>query len=156
VEIVARAAEDAQRAHDQGQVHGILDSAKLLARDGRGRALGPAQAGEWSIHCTPPEWPPNPPGPLEPSGDIYVLGAALYVLLTGQLPFAAPPDDLGARILRGDLVPPRQVVSSIPAALEAICLKALARDPKARYATAGEMAEALRSFLNPRRKVFWK
>src|SRR5262249_1139869 len=83
VEFVARAAEDAQLAHDQGRAHGILDPARLLAGDGRGRALSSAQADEWCTHCTPPEWPPSPPGPLDRSGDIYVLGAALYVLITG-------------------------------------------------------------------------
>ena len=46
---------------------------------------------------------------------------------------------------------------SIPAALEAICLKAIAKDRAVRYATAGDLAAALRTFLAPaRRRGFWK
>ena len=43
---------------------------------------------------------------------------------------------------------PRRIVRSIPAALEAICLKAMARNPDDRYGTAGELAAALRDFLD--------
>ena len=44
------------------------------------------------------------------------------------------------KILAGIVIPPRQIDRTIPATLEAICLKAMAKDPsRARYATAGEM-----------------
>ena len=47
--------------------------------------------------------------------------------------------------------PPRAINPQVPADLEAICLKAMAADPAARYATAGELAADLRRFLGVKR-----
>jgi len=54
---------------------------------------------------------------------------------------------------------PRAVRRSIPKDVEAICLKAMARKPEDRYATPGDLAQALRQFLHGqtgRKKSFWK
>lgn len=80
--------------------------------------------------------------------DIYSLGVVLYLMLCRRLPFSAPDrDELWQQILHDDPQPPRQLVPSIPRQLEAICLKALARDKADRYGTAGDMAEELRQVL---------
>ncbi len=61
------------------------------------------------------------------------------------------------KVLDHKPTPPRRLVRSIPAELEAICLKAMAKNPDDRYPTAAELAGALRQFLKPRaRKGFWK
>jgi eukaryotic-like serine/threonine-protein kinase len=93
-----------------------------------------------------------------PRCDVYCLGAVLYVALTGEPLFSGSSAfQLLKRILQESPKPPRRIVRSIPASLEAICLKAIAKDPGQRYATAGEMAAALREFLKPRRRAgFWK
>ena len=82
----------------------------------------------------------------------------LYEALTDKTPYTGSNvKETFEQILHNTPAPPRQLVRSIPAKLEAIVLKAIARDPDARFATAGELAAALRGFLKPpRRKAFWK
>jgi formylglycine-generating enzyme required for sulfatase activity/serine/threonine protein kinase len=85
---------------------------------------------------------------LGPASDVYSLGATLYCLLTGQAPFAEA--DVGAvlaRVQRGDFPRPRQVNRRVPAALEAVCLKAMGNKPQDRYATPRELAEEVEHWL---------
>ena len=85
------------------------------------------------------------------SGDIYALGATLYELLTLQ-PVFEELDHVGLveQITRTPPVPPRQHDRRIPRDLQTIILKALAKDPKDRFADADEMAADLRRFLENR------
>jgi serine/threonine-protein kinase len=80
-----------------------------------------------------------------PASDIYGLGATLYSLLTGRPPFAG--DGVLQKVERGDFPQPRQPRPDSPRALEAICLKAMAREPAARYKTALELAADLERWL---------
>jgi len=85
---------------------------------------------------------------LGPHSDVYSLGATLYCLLTGQAPFAET--DVGAvlrKVQKGNFPPPRQVNPLVPAALEAVCLKAMALKPEERYATPRELAEEIEHWL---------
>jgi tetratricopeptide (TPR) repeat protein len=78
---------------------------------------------------------------LTPASDVYGLGAVLYTLLTGRPPFQGGSAELLlSRQRRGDFPPPRQVTPSVPAALEAVCLKAMALRPEDRYASARDLA----------------
>src|SRR6516164_9285781 len=68
---------------------------------------------------------------LGPRSDVYSLGATLYCLLTGKPPLEG--DDIGEilrKVQRGQFPPPRQVDSSLDAALQAVCLKAMALRPE--------------------------
>jgi serine/threonine-protein kinase len=85
---------------------------------------------------------------LGPASDVYGLGAVLYTLLTGRPPI---PDDtwpaMQQRIQRGDYPAPRQVNSAAPRPLEAVCRKAMALDPAARYASALDLAADVQRWL---------
>ena len=85
--------------------------------------------------------------PLDARADVYAAGAMLYELLTGRPPFQAETD-LAAAMLRltSDPIPPRAVRSGIPKSLDAIDMRALARDRDQRYATAADMSAALARF----------
>jgi len=75
--------------------------------------------------------------------DIYGLGAVMYRLLTGQRPFKGTLTAIAAAIPTEAPIAPRELLKSINPAIEAICLKAMAKSPIDRFASAGEMAAAL-------------
>jgi len=76
--------------------------------------------------------------------DIYGLGIVLYELLTGRLPFEAnSPIEMMLQRLRDQPIPPRRFNPRIQPQLEAIVLRALARDPAARYPTMEALVQDL-------------
>jgi serine/threonine protein kinase len=85
--------------------------------------------------------------PPSAASDVYALGATLYTLLTGRVPF--PGTDLAQKLraIRADDPPlPRTLRPEVPKALQAICLKAMERAPADRYASAAELARDLERF----------
>jgi len=85
---------------------------------------------------------------LGPASDIYGLGATLYVLLTGRVPIPNSGKlEMLEKARKGDWLPPRQVKKETPAALDAICCKAMALRPEDRYATALDLAADVENWL---------
>ena len=83
--------------------------------------------------------------------DICSLGLTLYELLTGQAAFTAARRNELARQVREQIPPPPSAIRpSIPCDLDTIILKAVDKDPRSRYATAGELADDLERFLSHR------
>ena len=83
--------------------------------------------------------------------DIYSVGVLMYEMLTGTLPFAGEElHEVLQLVIRGQVERPRRRDSSIPLELELICLRALDRDPGARYQAAGDLADDLERFVQGR------
>src|SRR5439155_8510146 len=88
-------------------------------------------------------------GAIDGRTDVYSLGATLYELLTLRPPFdGQTAAELLDQIGRDDPVLPRKIQPRVPRDLETIVLKALAKRPVDRYASAAELAEDLARFLS--------
>ncbi len=96
-----------------------------------------AQNGKGTVAGTPGYMAPEQSAAkdVDERTDVYGLGGILYHLLVGRAPGAEP-------------VPPRRLDRAIAKPLDAICMKALARDPAARYATVGELQSDVARFLD--------
>jgi len=84
---------------------------------------------------------------LRSSTDIYSLGAILYKLLTNQQPANGSVEQMLAQVIAAKIVPAREIDPSIPAPLEAICLKAMAKAPEDRYRRALDLAADVEAWL---------
>lgn len=85
--------------------------------------------------------------PLDVRADIYAVGATLYYLLTGHLPFEARDlRDLVAQVTTEPAKPPRLRRPDLPGALDAIVLRCLAKTPSERPSSYAALADALRPF----------
>jgi len=157
--LVREAAAAVHQAHGQGVLHRDLKPSNLLLDEDRRMRVsdfGLARSTEIDgrlVTGTPaylaPEEARGSAGAADERVDVYALGATLYELVTGEPPFRGATDgDVLRRVLREKLEPPRKVEPRVPSELEAVILKSMARDPARRYASAGDLAEDLRRFLD--------
>ncbi|QDV32476.1 WD40 repeat domain-containing serine/threonine protein kinase [Tautonia plasticadhaerens] len=161
-----QAAEALAHAHEQGVIHRDVKPGNLLLdHDGRlwiadfGLARLQGDAGltasgvlVGTFRYMSPEQAASTRGvPVDHRTDIYSLGATLYELLTLRPAF----DDADRRVVLRRIIedrptPIRQLNPTVPADLETVVAKAMAKDPDDRYATAAELADDLSRFLDGR------
>ncbi len=85
---------------------------------------------------------------IEARTDVYGLGAILYEILTDQPPFrGADQQEVLRRVREEQPARPRALHAEAPPALEAVCLKALAKQPSERYPSAAELARDVQQWL---------
>lgn len=79
--------------------------------------------------------------------DVYSLGAILYELLAGRPPYKGTVQAVLVQVMRGEPKPPSTHREDLDPHIEAICLKAMAKDPQDRYASMAEFAAALKDYI---------
>jgi eukaryotic-like serine/threonine-protein kinase len=120
---------NAVKVMDFGIARAIADSGNSVTQTaaviGTAQYLSPEQARGESVDAR---------------SDVYSLGCVLYEILTGEPPFTGDsPVSVAYQHVREDPIPPSERHEGIPADLDAVVLKALAKNPENRYQTAAEM-----------------
>jgi serine/threonine protein kinase len=164
VEIGAQVADALEHAHSRGVVHcDVKPQNVVMGSHGRPRLIDfgiaraeslTGQANTRTIRGSAPYLAPEQltGGAVDARADVYSLGTVLYEMVTGRPPFegATIAAILSQRLI-GDPPRPRSLDPRIPASLERVILKALARDPDRRYPTAGALRDALRASMTESR-----
>jgi WD40 repeat protein/serine/threonine protein kinase len=161
----AQAAEALDHAHVQGVVHRDVKPANLMV-DARGHLqildfglarlqgdAGVTVSGDLvgTLRYMSPEQAVGRPEAVDHRTDVYSLGATLYELLALQPAFKGPDrQEVLRQIAFEEPRPLRALNRSIPADLETIVLKAMAKEVAERYRTAAELADDLKRFLDDR------
>jgi hypothetical protein len=123
---------------DLGIARSVADGIAEERLTATGALLGTAD------YLAPEQW--DNPHAVDIRADIYSLGCTLYHLLTGHAPYSGPGYDSILTKMRGHVdhaVPP---IAEVLPALNALLERMMAKNPADRYATPGEVAEALQAF----------
>src|SRR5262249_40378917 len=168
--LIAQVAEALDYAHVMGVVHrDVKPSNIILERPGADPAAPPGRPMltdfgvalhsdsevtltlEGQVLGTPASMSPEQAAghghQVDGRSDVYSIGAVLYQLLSGELPFRGNSRMLRDQVLYREPLPPRQLNDQIPNDLQTIALKCLDKEPSRRYRTAGELAADLRRWL---------
>jgi serine/threonine protein kinase len=159
VELVRDAALAVQHAHDQGVLHLDIKPSNILIDDDKNvwvTDFGAARTDDAPVSKSlsgtlcygSPEQLLGHEDQLDARSDVYSLGATLYELLTLEPPFChESPHALLTQVSLGQFSPPGQTNSAVPAEMNAIIDKAMAREPDQRYATVAELSNDLERYL---------
>jgi len=160
VDVTIQAGLALAKAHEHGIVHRDVKPGNLmLTRDGTVKLLdfGLALLGE-SVRTTQPGIAVGTPVYMSPEQfrgdhcdgrtDVWSLGAMLYEMLTGELPFPGTNNHAVMNaILTWDPTPPSRLRPDVPAGLDAIVAKAMEKDRDRRYRTALDLVSGLRAYM---------
>lgn len=167
-ELLDQVASALQFAHDNGVIHRDIKPSNILMRDdhyvyladfGLARAIeGGDTITQAGILMGTPEYmaPDLAEGPATASSDIYALGVLLFEMITGNVPFSAEtPMAVYWKHIRDEPPLPSQLNPAIPPEIDEVILRALAKDPKERFQTAQELADAYRAALSSRGESYF-
>ena len=162
-QLIVTIARAVQFAHDQEIIHRDLKPANILmtlqgepkiADFGLAKRLsGDSQTKTGEVMGTPsymaPEQATGVTKSIGPACDVYSLGAIFFEMLTGRPPFYDPdPVETILQVISDEPVSIRRLSPTAPRDLETICHKCLEKQPKKRYASAGDLAADLERFLS--------
>ncbi len=163
VRLLAKVARAAHYAHGHGIVHRDLKPANILVTPagepkvtdfGLAHLLqsGTTMTRSGVVLGTPiymaPEQVLGRPEGITVRTDVYALGTILYEMCTGRAPFLGESAEAVYRqVLDEEPEPPRRRNPKVARDLETICLKAMAKEPERRYATAAELADDLERWI---------
>ncbi len=170
VDLFLRVCDAVHHGHQNGVIHRDLKPANILVGEdgaakiidfGVARVLDPAHssaqtaAGQLlgTVQYMSPEQFDGDPGRVDARSDIYSLGVVLYELLTGVPPHVVGDSSIAGvsafarRVREQPPPPPSRLNRQVRGALEAVLLKALARDPAARYDSVAALARDLHRYL---------
>lgn len=161
IDIMLQLTDGISHAHDAGIIHRDLKPQNILIKDdgcikitdfGIAMALNSTQLTQTnsvmgSVHYLPPEQASGKGSTFR--SDIYSMGILFYELLTGSLPFKGENAvEIALKHMRDPLPSVRKNNPAIPQSVENIIMKATAKNPKNRYASAEEMRQDLLTALN--------
>jgi hypothetical protein len=153
--VIAAAATGIAAAHAHGLVHRDIKPGNIMVTPDAIKVVdfGIARAADsapltrtTSVLGTPLYLSPEQAQgyPLDARSDIYALGVCLYELLTGVPPFLGESAfAIAYKHVHAAPRPPRELRDEVPVALDAVVLRAMAKDPADRYQTATEMRAAI-------------
>jgi serine/threonine protein kinase len=161
--LVRKLALALREAHKRGVIHRDLKPSNVMI-DRRGEPMvmdfglarrsgtaDPRLTHSGAVMGTPaymsPEQASGDADATGPVSDVYSLGVILYELLTGRLPFQGQVLAVLCQVVLDEPPPPSSLRKGIDPELESICLRAMARKIKDRYASMAELADALLGFL---------
>jgi serine/threonine protein kinase len=165
VQLVRQVADALQYAHDRGIIHRDVKPANFLIRSNRdnpncpdllladfgiARISAAATRTSQSVRGTPVYMSPEQwSGAPVPATDQYALAVMAYELLTGRAPFQGNTNQVMYQHLMAPPPPPSSINPGLPASVDAVISRALAKDPSERYPSISEFARALQQALFP-------